>query len=257
MKKFLVPICLILCIIGIFAVWYFGYQTSNPEELKSESKNSLPTENRPEGISSIPESTQKTSKDDTARKMETKGDNSYPEKINGTDSLNKNTELKEKGQKFPSAEDVAAANAFEAYVKAQMEFDLFSESLIEALKASPLDFDHINSVHKNRKDAGVRRKETLQNLAVYSETAAEILASDKTRTPEEEALIAEIKEEIERDRAEIKADDQKRAAESAETEEMRKQINQIMVEYYNILSPEQQRTLLDTFPELKELLSED
>ena len=240
MKKFLVPICLILCIIGIFALWYFGHQRADPKELKSESKNSLPTENRPEGISSIPESTQKTSKDDTARKMETKGDNSYPEKINGTDSLNKNTELKEKGQKFPSAEDVAAANAFEAYVKAQMEFDLFSESLIEALKASPLDFDHINSVHKNRKDAGVRRKETLQNLAVYSETAAEILAAEETLSAEDAARISAIKEELDRDEA-----------------EMRKQIGEMRNQIFDGLSPEQQRTLLDTFPELKELLSED
>ena len=246
MKKFLIPICVILCIIGIFAVWYFGYQSSNPEELKSESKNSLSVENR----------SQETGKGDAAQKIETKKKSPDSDKDHDTD---RNTILneKKKQEQSPSAEDVAAANAFEAYIKAQMEFDLFSESLIEALKASPLDFDHINSVHKNRKDAGVRRKETLKNLAVYSETAAEILASDKTRIPEEEALIAEIKEEIERDRAEIRADDQKRAAESAETEEMRKQINQIMVEYYNILSPEQQRTLLDTFPELKELLSED
>ena len=246
MKKFLVPICVVLCIIGIFAVWYFGYQSSNPEKLKSESKDSLSVENR----------SQETGKGDIAQKIEAKKESSNSDKDHDTGG---NTTLNEKmkQEQSPAAEDLAAANAFEVYVKAQMEFDLLSESLKEALKASPLDFDHINSVHKNRKDAGVRRKEALQNLAAYSEAAAEILVAEKTRTPEEEALIAEIKEEIEQDRADIKTDDQKRSAESAETEEMRKQINQIMVEYYNMLSPEQQRALLDTFPELKEVLYED
>ncbi len=246
MKKFLIPTCVVLCIIGIFAVWYFGHQRADPKELKSESKNSLSVENR----------SQETGKGDIAQKIETKKESSNSNKDHDTGE-NSTLNEKMKQEQSPSAEDVAAANAFEVYVKAQMEFDLLSESLKEALKASPLDFDHINSAHKNRKDVGMRRKEALQNLAVYSKTAAEILVAEKTRTAEEETLIAEIREEIERDETEIRADDQKRSAESAETEEMRKQINQIMVEYYNMLSPEQQRTLLDTFPELKELLSED
>ncbi len=247
MKRFLVPTCVVLCVIGIFAVWYFGHQRSNQKELKSGSKDSVLIENHPQEESSVPETTQKTGKDDAAREIETKRDDSNPEKVNAAGGTAKNAVLdgEKEHQKSPSAEDVAAANAFEAYVKAEIEFDVYSESLIEALDATPLDVDHINSVHKNRKDAMVRRKEALQNLAVYSEAAAEILAAEETLSAEDAARIAAMKKELDREEAEMIADEQKRSAGSAKSEEMTKQIEEI------------RRTLLEKYPDLKELLNED
>ena len=53
MKRFLVPTCVVLCIIGIFAVWYFGHQRSDQKELKSESKDSLQIENRSQDVRCI------------------------------------------------------------------------------------------------------------------------------------------------------------------------------------------------------------
>lgn len=241
MKKFLVPTCLILCIIGIFALWYFGHQRADPKELKSESKNSLPIENHLQEESSAPEVVQKTDKDDTDGEIETKRDNSNPEKTNTDGSTDKNVVLEgeKEHQKLPSAEDVAAANAFEVYVKTDIEFDLATGSLKEALETRPIDWDHVKSATSDHKNARLRRKEALQNLASYSE-AAEILAAEETLSAEDAARIAAMKEKLDRDEAEMRK----------QTEEMRNQI-------FDGLSPEQQRTLLDTFPELKELLSAD
>ena len=243
MKKFLVPTCLVLCLIGIFAVWYFGHQSTDPEELKSESKDGLPIENRPQDISSIPESTQNTDKGDTAGEIETSKEGSNSEKTNATGNTDANAALDEKNEQEQvpqqplSAEDIAAAAAFEAYAKAEMEYDSAIKTAKEVLKAKPVDDQRLKSATDDLKNVRLRREETLRNLAAYSETAAEILAADETRA-------AAAEKEIDR----ITADDKKRSA------EMKKQI---LVEGFNRLSPEQQRTLLERFPELRELLRED
>ncbi len=139
MKKVLVPTCVVLCIIGIFAVWYFGHQRSDQKGLKSESKDSVLIENHPQEESSVPETTQKTGKDDTTGEIKTKKDDPNPERVNAAGGTAKNAVLdgEKEHQKSPSAEDVAAANAFEAYVKAEIEFDFLTESLKEALKQDP------------------------------------------------------------------------------------------------------------------------
>ncbi|MDE0483599.1 MAG: hypothetical protein OXI67_13540 [Candidatus Poribacteria bacterium] len=242
MKKYVIPTCVVLCIIGIFAVWYFGHQRSDQKELKGESKDSVLIENHLQEESSVPDATQKTGKDDAAREIETKRDDSNPEKVNAAGGTAKNAVLdgEKEHQKSPSAEDVAAANAFEAYVKAEIEFDFLTESLKEALETRPIDWDRIKSATSDHKNAGLRRKEALQNLASYSEAAAEILAAEKTLSTEDAARVAELK-------AEIRADEQKHIA---EIKEMRKQI-------FDGLSPEQQRTLLDELPELREVLRVD
>ena len=238
MKKFLIPTCLVLCLMGIFAVWYFGHESTDPEKLKNESKDSLLIENHLQEESSVPETTQKTDGGDTAGEIETIRDDSNSEKVNAAGGTAKKAILEgeKEHQRLPSAEDIAAANAFEAYVKAETEFDLSTESLKEALGTRPLNWDHIKSLTSDHKDAGLRRKEALRNLAPYSEAAAEILAADKVRTAADEARVAQIK-------AEIRTDEQKRSAE--------------WVEWYNRISPKQQQTLLDTFPELREFLRED
>lgn len=243
------------CLLGA-ALWYFGHQRSDQKGLKSESKDSVLIENNPQEESSVPEATQKTGKDDAAREIETKRDDSNPEKVNAAGGTAKNAVLdgEKEHQKSPSVEDVAAANAFEAYVKAEIEFDFLTESLKEALKQDPLDWEHINSAHKDRKDAMVRRKEALQYLAAYSEAAAEILAAEETFSAEDAARIAAIKEELDREKADMIADEQKR---SAGIEEMRKQIEEMRKQIFDGFSPEQQRTLLDELPDLKELLNED
>ncbi len=86
----------------------------------------------------------------------------------------------------------------------------------------------------------VRRKEALQNLAAYSEAAAEILAAEKTLSAEDAARITAIKEKLDREEA-----------------EMRKRIEEMKKQIFDGISPEQQRTLLDELPDLKELLNED
>ena len=76
-----------------------------------------------------------------------------------------------------------------------------------------------------------------ENLAPYSEAAAEILAADEARSAEAKKVIDQMR-----------AEDQKRSAERRK---------QIWLEGFKRLSPEQQRTLLDKFPGLRELLRED
>ncbi len=237
MKKFLVPICSALCIVGIFAVWYFGYQSSNPEELKSKSKDSLPIENRPQDTSSVSESTQKTGKDETADEIETKKEGSNSEKTNDTGG---NTTLneKKKQEQSPSAEDIAAGAAFEAYAMAEIDHKSAVSKLIEALKSE--DSASIEAATETLKNARLSREEALRNLAPYSEAAAEILAADEVRSAEAKKVMDQMR-----------AEDQKR---STEMEERRKQF---WVGWYNKLSPEQQRTLLDKYPDFRKLLQED
>jgi len=239
MKKYVIPTCVVICVIGIFAVWYFGYQSSNPEELKSESKDSLPIENHPQEESSVPESTQKTDKGDTAGEIETKRENSNTEKVNPAGNTDKNDVLEgeKEHQKLPSAEDIAAGAAFEAYAIAEMEYGLAIETAKEALKVKPIDNQRLKSATDDLKNARLRREAALRNLVPYSEAAAEMLAADEARAAEAEKVI---------DR--ITADDKKRSAERTK---------QIWLEGFKRLSPEQQRTLLDKFPELKELLNEN
>lgn len=244
MKKFLIPTCVVLCLIGIFAVWYFGYQSSNSEELKSESKDSLPIENHPQEESSVSEPTQKTGKDDKVRVIETKGDNSSLEKVNPAGSTNKNAVLEgqKEHQQSPSAEDVAAGAAFEAYAKSEIVHKSAISKFKEALESG--DSASLEAATDALKNARLNREEALRNLAPYSEAAAEILAADEARSVEVEKIMERMR-----------AEDQKR---SAEMKKQREQMTkQIWLEGFKRLSPEQQRTFLEMFPELKELLNEN
>lgn len=235
MKKFLIATCVVLCIIGIFALWYFGHQSTDPEELKSEPKDSS---------LSVPESTQKTGKDDSAEEIETKRDTPNLEKVNAAGSTDKNAVLegKKEHQKMLSAEDVAASAAFEAYAMAEIEHKSAVSKLIEALESD--DSDSIESATKALENARLSREEALRNLAPYSEAAAEILAADEARSAE----VVKVMERIE-------VEDQKRSAERKK--QMEERTKQIWLEGFKRLSPEQQRTFLDMFPELRELLQED
>ncbi|MDE0088694.1 MAG: hypothetical protein OXU23_23440 [Candidatus Poribacteria bacterium] len=236
MKKYVIPTCVVICVIGIFAVWYFGYQSTDSEGLKGESKDSLPIENHPQEESSVSEPTQKTGKDDKVRVIETKGDNSSLEKVNPAGSTNKNAVLEgqKEHQQSPSAEDVAGA-AFEAYAKSEIVHKSAISKFKEALESG--DSASLEAATDALKNARLNREEALQNLAPYSEAAAEILAADEARSAEVEKIMEGMR-----------AEDKKRSAERRK---------QILLEGFKRLSPEQQRTLLDKFPELRELLNEN
>ncbi|MDE0316805.1 MAG: hypothetical protein OXM61_18105 [Candidatus Poribacteria bacterium] len=242
MKKYVIPTCVVICVIGIFAVWYFGYQSTDSEKLKGESKDSLLIENHFQEESSVPEVTQKTDKGDTAGEIETERDNSNPEKTNTTGSSDKNAVLDEKDhQKSPSAEDIAAGAAFEAYAKSEIVHKSTISKFKEALESG--DSASLEAATDALKNARLNREEALRNLAPYSEAAAEILAAD-------EARAAEVEKIMER----MRAEDKKRSAERKK--QMEEKMKQVWLEGFKRLSPEQQRTLLDKFPELKELLNE-
>ncbi len=235
MKRFLIPTCVVLCIIGIFALWYFGHQSTDPEELKNESKDISP---------SVPDATRKTSKNDAAGEIEIKGDNSNTEKVNTAGSTAKKVVLEgeKEHQQSPSAEDVAAGAAFEAYANSEIAYKSAISKFKEALEFG--DTSSIESATDTLKNARLNREETLRNLAPYSEAAAEILAADEARSVEVEKIMKRIE-----------AEDQKRSAERKK--QMEEWTKQIWLEGFKSLSPEQQRTFLEMFPELKELLNEN
>lgn len=244
MKRFLIATCVLICIIGIFAVWYFGHQSTDSEELKGESKDSLPIENHPQEESSVSEPTQKTGKDDTAGEIETKRENSYTEKVNAAGSPAKNAVLEgeKDDQTLLSAEDIAAGAAFEAYAKSEIVHKSAISKFKEALESG--DSASLEAATETLKNARLNREEALRNLAPYSEAAAEILAADEARSAEVEKIMERMR-----------AEDQKR---SAEMKKQREQMTkQIWLEGFKRLSPEQQRTFLEMFPELKELLNEN
>lgn len=239
MKKFLVPVCLVIGLVGVFIIWHLGYQGAEQEVMKNESKDIAPTVDHSPDVSPELESTEETSKNDTIPETETRREDLNTGRIKNTDSLNGNgalDEKKEQEQKSLSVEDIEAAAAFEAYVKTEVECKLATVTLTEVLKIRPIDWQRVKSANSNLKNARLQREKALQNLAVYSEAAAEILAAD-------EAHKAQAKKEFDQ----ITTDSQKRF------EEMQKQIAEIL----NTLSPEQQRALWERIPELKELLPKD
>ena len=220
MRKYLMPIYVVLFLIGATALWYFGHHRPAQKILEAEPKRvykSIPLKPADLSVKPTPsDAVQKPRVEDTDIEVENIDNAARSEKIDDSQVHSKGTDSeKPASQEALSAEDAAAAEALEKYLTAESDYQAAEERLKrvfpfkdtdpamsaareakEALAESDyqavveelgevlvsfesMDTDQIKSAVEAFNVAKLRRKEALENLAVYSEDAAEMLAQVK------------------------------------------------------------------------------
>ncbi|MDE0684024.1 MAG: hypothetical protein OXI63_13990, partial [Candidatus Poribacteria bacterium] len=96
-------------------------------------------------------------------------------------------------QETSSTEDAAAAEAFEKYFTAESEYQTAQEGMGEAFDSK--NGERIKSATNALREARLRRNEALENLAVYSNDAVEILAQVWETERRTDETIAALKAE--------------------------------------------------------------
>ena len=182
MKKYLIPIYIVLFLIGATALWYFGHHRPAQKILEAEpQKVYKSTPLQPEGLSVKPmpsDSIQKPREEDTDIEVESIDNATTSEKIDDSQVHSEDADSEEPtSQEALSAEDAAAAETFEKYFTAESEYQTAQEIAKEALKSG--NNERIKAATEALRQARLQRNEALQNLAAYSEDAAEILAQVK------------------------------------------------------------------------------
>ena len=182
MKKYLIPIYIVLFLIGATALWYFGHHRPAQKILEAEpQKVYKSTPLQPEGLSVKPmpsDSIQKPREEDTDIEVESIDNATTSEKIDDSQGHSEDADSEEPtSQEALSAEDAAAAETFEKYFTAESEYQTAQEIAKEALKSG--NNERIKAATEALRQARLQRNEALQNLAAYSEDAAEILAQVK------------------------------------------------------------------------------
>ena len=219
MRKYLTPIYVVLFLIGATALWYFGHHRPAQKILEAEPKKIYKsTPLPPKGLSVKPGPSEtiqeprvdtniETEDTDNTTAIEKNDSNQAWDDGVGADKLVLQEDL--------PVDDPAAAEAFEKYIAAEADYQAANERLKkvfpfkdtdpavsatheakEALAASDypaaieelekvlvsferMDTDQIKSAVEAFREAKLRRNEALENLAAYSEDAAEMLAQVK------------------------------------------------------------------------------
>ncbi len=216
MRKYPMPIYVVLFLIGATALWYFGHHRPAQKILKAEPKKvykTTPLPLRDLSVKPMPsDSTQAPREADTDIAVEgtdTASENienaATSEKIDDSQVHSENADSVEPlSRENISVDDPAAAEAFDKYITAESEYLAAQDMLQAALEARPIDWDRVGDETDNLKNAGRRRKEALQNLAPYSEAAAKLLEKMKENEKRAEEMTAGYKAEIREYEAEIR-----------------------------------------------------
>ena len=202
MKKYFIPIYVVLFLIGATALWYFGHHRPAQKILKAEPKKiykSIPLPPKRSSVKPAPSETIQVPRDGNATVKTEGAETKTAETDNVTTSEKKSSEQEQfKGtssnqlglQEDFSDDDPAAAEAFDKYITAESEyqaaFEIFKEALISQ------DYERIKSATDSAKEAEQRRKEALQNLAPYSEAAVKMLEEMAENEKIAEEMIAEF-----------------------------------------------------------------
>ncbi len=242
MRKYLTPIYVVLFLIGATALWYFGHHRPAQKILEAEPKKIYKsTPLPPKGLSAkpVPSEAIQEPRVDTNIETENTDPAATPEKLDNNRA--EVTDVDELViQEGLSVDDPAAAEAFEKYVTAESEYQAAQERLQqvfpfkdtdpaasatqeteEALAASDyqaaieglqkvivsfehIDRDQIRAAVEAYKAAKLKRNEALENLAVYSEAAAEMLAQVKEAERRENEARAEFGRKIRVTRTQVR-----------------------------------------------------
>ncbi len=217
MRKYLMPIYVVLFLTGATALWYFGHHRPAQKILEAEPKkvykSTTPLQPNRLLVEPGPSDTMQEPRDGNSEirmeEADTKTENTdsaaMPEKLDNSWNQNEDTNSdKLLPQEGLATEDPAAAEAYEKYLTAESEYLAAQDMLQAALEARPIDWDRVGAETDNLKNAGRRRKEALQNLAPYSEEAAKLLEKMKENEKRAEEMTAGYKAEIREYEAEIR-----------------------------------------------------
>lgn len=217
MRKYLMPIYIVFFLIGATALWYFGHHRPAQKILEAEPKRvykSVPLQPADLSVKPTPSDAIQEPRESVEGIAESEDiDNAaMSEKIDDSQVHSEDTDsVALILQEAISDEDAAAAEAFKKYVTAESEYQAAQERLekvfpfkdtdpaheakeafaasdyqavIEGLQKVIASFEHmdrdqIRSAVEAYKEAKLRRNESLENLAIYSEEAAKMLAQVK------------------------------------------------------------------------------
>lgn len=235
MRKYPMPIYIVLFLIGTTALWYFGHHRPAQKILAAEPKKvykSTPLPPKSLSVKPVPsEAIQEPREEDIDIEVASIDDTAMSEKIDDSwvDSEDADSE-ESTSQEALSAEDVAAAEAYEKYLTAESDYQAAREKLDMALKTSISNSEAVaealaasdqqaaqEMLNNNNSNqllpigkayiaAKSRRDEALENLAVYSEDAAEMLAQIKKAEKQRNEMRTETVSEYDREIRELEAE---------------------------------------------------
>ncbi len=214
MRNFRIPIYIVLFLIGGTSLWYFGHHrpaqkilTADPVKIYSGTPEKVdatqvgaPASVTPVQMDTTPEE-DKMEAPNTKVKVDT--DTTAPLTKNGEVGEPIDSTLSEEPvpQDVPSDEEVAA---FKDFSEAQSSYEGAQEELMAAFDSE--DPEQIGLATKALRNARLKRKDTLEKLAVYSEDAAKLFI-------EAEAAAQNIDERMAAFRAESRSEMLKRMEE--------------------------------------------
>ena len=210
MRKYLMPIYLVLFLMGATALWYFGHHRPAQKILEAEPKRvykTIPLQPEDSSVKPTPsDAIQKPREADIDRDAESidiesedMANTATPKKMDKDDKNQDQVEDTSFDKLVPQegleTEDPAAAEAYEKYFTAESEYLAAQDRLKAALDVRPIDWDLIESATNDSENAARHRKEALQNLAPYSEEAAKLLEEMEKAEKTAEEIMSEIRED--------------------------------------------------------------
>ena len=210
MRKYLMPIYLVLFLMGATALWYFGHHRPAQKILEAEPKRvykTIPLQPEDSSVKPTPsDAIQKPREADIDRDAESidiesedMANTATPKKMDKNDKNQDQVEDTSFDKLVPQegleTKDPAAAEAYEKYFTAESEYLAAQDRLKDALDVRPIDWDLIESATNDSENAARHRKEALQNLAPYSEEAAKLLEEMEKAEKTAEEIMSEIRED--------------------------------------------------------------
>lgn len=237
----IILVTVFLISVGLWRHHYLKILNAEPKKMyKSTISQPNTSQVKPVPSGSIHETRKETDDTDLEAETSTLGkhtDNVTP--LEKTDDVNTHSDNAGSGEKIQvplSVEETVEIAAFRKYLIAQSEYNSAMETLNEALKRRPPDWEHLEWATDKVESTELEKNKTLRELAAYSEEAAKELAAVDVQAVEVESKSAERK---------------------SENEARRRSLDRIIgQDLFNALSPEEQRALLERLPaELKSLFT--
>lgn len=203
MKNFRIPIYIVLFLIGGISLWYFGHYrpaqkilTADPVKIYSGTSETVDTTQVGAPSSVTPAQMDTTPEEDKMEAPNTKvkvdTDTTAPLAKNGEvgDSIDSTLSEEPVPQDVPSEEEITA---FEDFFEAQSTYEGAQEQAIVALRSK--DRVQIRLANEALRNTRLKRKDTLEKLAVYSEDAAELFIKAEADAQDIDERMAAFKAE--------------------------------------------------------------
>ena len=203
MKKFRIPIYIFIFLIGGTSLWYFGHHrpaqkilTADPVKIYGETPETVDATQVEVPSSVTPVQMDTTPEEDKMEApnamLKTDMDTTAPLTKNGEvdDPIDSTRSEDPVPQDVPSDEEVVA---FEDFFEAQSAYEGAQEQSIVALRSE--DPVQIRLATEALRNTRLKRKDTLEKLAVYSEDAAELFIKAEADAQDIDEQMAAFKAE--------------------------------------------------------------